>query len=759
MSINTSTRTAGPYTGTGSVSSYPFAFKVFEDSDLLVVNVDGAGVQSTLTLSTDYTVTLNSDQDAAPGGVVSLIVALPSGHQLTITSNIAIRQPVTLSNGGGFFPKVIEGALDRLTILLQQLGISGVVQALRVPELGGVPAFPAKAARAGKVAAFDSNGDPVAIVGVDSGSAAALDLDLRATDNATKGSGQVGHSEAAAYAASTVGEFLNRFKVLMGGGGVSDDRARWQAALDAMTTGQVLIQRGPFRTVNEVFLKKSNIVLDMRGATFQFDGQTGYGGGIFIGDPTAPATMPENVTGLGGTFTPAGGGTAYPGADWNPIALVTGRNVRFTGWRVNAKSSTRGVSVQTDSTYGSGGIAIDNCEFDGVVIGDGNASDGFDITSDGRDGLIGKLKVRVRVEGCKRGMNISPGNDAYTYSGLDIEAEIHGASELVANVSRVTKSRIKIRGVDCTKAGFTTRQVIDCDGELEVTGSGAFGAKFTGSISGTTLTVSAVTSGTIAVGQYLGGLGVAPNTTISGLGTGTGGTGTYILSTSQTVASTTMTGGALSNAFEIVNGTTTGSTRMRLSAKGAFAVGIVANQHDAVYESVVIEGTNVPIDVQGFRESWGVVVLKDNINVPDDMNSGTDAWGVVIQHDTGSNPRVIRQSTAAANGSAQRYMLDLHGEDTITIAAGATAQPFGAITTFGGDLYIHGISGTGDAARFLLANGTSQLYAGPTGTYSSTAGTGSRINVYFSASVPTIQNNLAVPVTLRVAGVRMRNAP
>lgn len=75
------------------------------------------------------------------------------------------------------------------------------------------------------------------------------------------------------------------------------------------------------------------------------------------------------------------------------------------------------------------------------------------------------------------------------------------------------------------------------------------GPLFTGSISGNTLTVSAVASGTIAVGQTVFGTGVANGTTISALGTGTGGTGTYTLSGgAQTVASESM-GSASSSQF------------------------------------------------------------------------------------------------------------------------------------------------------------------------------------------------------------------
>jgi hypothetical protein len=66
-------------------------------------------------------------------------------------------------------------------------------------------------------------------------------------------------------------------------------------------------------------------------------------------------------------------------------------------------------------------------------------------------------------------------------------------------------------------------------------------AVVTGSIAGTTLTVSAVTSGTVYVGAQISGTGVTAGTTITALGTGTGGTGTYTVSTSQTVSSTTIT--------------------------------------------------------------------------------------------------------------------------------------------------------------------------------------------------------------------------
>ena len=66
-------------------------------------------------------------------------------------------------------------------------------------------------------------------------------------------------------------------------------------------------------------------------------------------------------------------------------------------------------------------------------------------------------------------------------------------------------------------------------------------ASFTASISGTTMTVTAVASGALSVGQVFTGTGVTAGTSITAFVSGTGSTGTYTVSASQTVASTTMT--------------------------------------------------------------------------------------------------------------------------------------------------------------------------------------------------------------------------
>lgn len=121
MTISSQSRIAGPYAGNGVAASFAFSFKVFAAVDLLVLRTETTGGDTTLALTTDYTVALNADQDANPGGNVTLVAgALATGLNLTITSNIATLQPTDLTNQGGFYPRVISNALDRLTILLQQ---------------------------------------------------------------------------------------------------------------------------------------------------------------------------------------------------------------------------------------------------------------------------------------------------------------------------------------------------------------------------------------------------------------------------------------------------------------------------------------------------------------------------------------------------------------------------------------------------------------------------------------------------------------
>ena len=75
------------------------------------------------------------------------------------------------------------------------------------------------------------------------------------------------------------------------------------------------------------------------------------------------------------------------------------------------------------------------------------------------------------------------------------------------------------------------------------TGLRPYTSTFTGSIATTTLTVTALLTGSpIVLGMYIDGTSVTDGSYITAFGTGTGGAGTYTVSASSTASSTTITG-------------------------------------------------------------------------------------------------------------------------------------------------------------------------------------------------------------------------
>lgn len=128
-----------------------------------------------------------------------------------------------------------------------------------------------------------------------------------------------------------------------------------------------------------------------------------------------------------------------------------------------------------------------------------------------------------------------------------------------------------------TATSFSSAANLIADG-LGIEGAAA--ASFTGSIATTVLTVTAVASGTLAVGQFVHGTGVTAGTYITALGTGTGGTGTYTVSASQTVVSEAMTSNQPGVTYDsvsgalVVNSGTTGATSTIGFASGTLATSL-----------------------------------------------------------------------------------------------------------------------------------------------------------------------------------------
>lgn len=157
--------------GNGATTSWPYAFRIDSAADVLVSLVDSAGAVTTIPASQYAISGLGSNN----GGVVTYPLSgspLAVGVSIVIERILSYTQPTQLENQGGYYPRVVEEALDRVTMLIQQLraGVRNSELSLTFPSVDVDPEteLPAAAARANKYLAFDGSGNPVMMSGTSS---------------------------------------------------------------------------------------------------------------------------------------------------------------------------------------------------------------------------------------------------------------------------------------------------------------------------------------------------------------------------------------------------------------------------------------------------------------------------------------------------------------------------------------------------------------------------------------------------------------
>ena len=141
------------YSGSAGVGPYSFSFEILEQTDVAVYKNS-----TLLTLTTDYSVTINADGT----GSVTLVSAASASDQITLFGDRAIERSTDFVTGGDLFANSLNEELDSQTIFAQQID-EKADRAIKAPITDPTTVdmtLPSKADRADKILAFDVNGNP-----------------------------------------------------------------------------------------------------------------------------------------------------------------------------------------------------------------------------------------------------------------------------------------------------------------------------------------------------------------------------------------------------------------------------------------------------------------------------------------------------------------------------------------------------------------------------------------------------------------------
>lgn len=159
MTIAT-TKTVITYSGNGASTVFAYDFLIPSTDDLRVyLTLKSDGTETDLSAS-DYSIT--GIDDPAGGNVTYPLSGSPLSalYRISIERSLDLVQPTVIQNQGNLFADTVEEALDRLTMMMQQIGAL-YDRSIRVPMSSDeVDALPDASVRANMSLLFDANGDP-----------------------------------------------------------------------------------------------------------------------------------------------------------------------------------------------------------------------------------------------------------------------------------------------------------------------------------------------------------------------------------------------------------------------------------------------------------------------------------------------------------------------------------------------------------------------------------------------------------------------
>ena len=148
------------HNGNGSTTTFAYSFKIFADSDLVVIIRSSTGTETTKTLTTHYTVT--GAGSASGGTVVFTTGNIPaSGETVVIRRNVPQTQVIDYIANDPFPAETHEEGLDRTTMIAQQVSeaTDRSIKLSRTNTMTSTEFTVGATDRANKLLSFDSSGE------------------------------------------------------------------------------------------------------------------------------------------------------------------------------------------------------------------------------------------------------------------------------------------------------------------------------------------------------------------------------------------------------------------------------------------------------------------------------------------------------------------------------------------------------------------------------------------------------------------------
>ena len=148
------------HNGNGSTTTFAYNFKIFADTDLVVIIRSSAGTETTKTLTTHYTVA--GAGDASGGSITFTSGNIPaSGETVVIRRNVPQTQAIDYIANDPFPAETNEEGLDRATMIAQQVSeaTDRSIKLSRTNTMTSTEFTVGATDRANKILAFDSSGE------------------------------------------------------------------------------------------------------------------------------------------------------------------------------------------------------------------------------------------------------------------------------------------------------------------------------------------------------------------------------------------------------------------------------------------------------------------------------------------------------------------------------------------------------------------------------------------------------------------------